>query len=275
LEEVDGNSADGRMTRFLLGGGTLEEREEIESRLADSSYFEAMSALEDELIVRWHRGELPADQRRQFELAFMSSPARRARVEATAQLIEASAAWRGLETGRVSIGQRVARWLTERRRGSSFAFAAAAAALLLAVPVWVYMSNRVNRVEQENAALRAQANDGRRLVVAFALAPPPERGGPGDENSIRIPEGTNEIWLRFDLPDVAGPIALSSSLRNLEGAPAPTPGAVQVTSIGNGIEVSVPVPARELGRGDYVLTVRQSAAGAAAAPVGSRWFRVR
>src|SRR5262249_25667821 len=83
------------LIRYHLDDLSRAEREAIEQRLAaDPVYFEALAALEDDLILRWHRGELPDRQQRWFALAYFSSPSRQARVAAGRRLIEDIQRWK-------------------------------------------------------------------------------------------------------------------------------------------------------------------------------------
>lgn len=69
-------------TRYLLGGASKAERERIEAELfADEDAFQEMLAAEDDLIDDYARGELSADERKQFEKRFLTSSEGRARVQ--------------------------------------------------------------------------------------------------------------------------------------------------------------------------------------------------
>ena len=82
------------MTTFLLGALGAGDIDRIADRLVgDAPYFEAMAALEDDLILRWTRGDLPAEQVQRFVRAYLHRPARRARVDASRILIEAVRTW--------------------------------------------------------------------------------------------------------------------------------------------------------------------------------------
>ena len=70
--------SDGVMMRYLLGDVSDEERVQLEERyFVDDGVFEQLSALEDELIDDYIRGELAESQRKQFELHFLTSVERR------------------------------------------------------------------------------------------------------------------------------------------------------------------------------------------------------
>src|SRR5262245_26219364 len=70
------------MKRFLVGDVTPEERERVEGRfMTDPDSFERVCAIEDDLILSHVRNELPADWRARFESAYLTTPARRRRVD--------------------------------------------------------------------------------------------------------------------------------------------------------------------------------------------------
>src|SRR5688500_4377475 len=79
------------MKQFLLSTEDSPERSGVEDRLVrDPRYFEELEAFEDELILRWHRGDLSADDRQRFSAAYLERPERRAKVEALGALIDAA-----------------------------------------------------------------------------------------------------------------------------------------------------------------------------------------
>jgi hypothetical protein len=78
---------DARLTEYLLGRLSEDERSLIEERfLADPGVHDQLRAVERDLIDRYVRGELPDPE--VFEANYLSSPARRARVEFARSLME-------------------------------------------------------------------------------------------------------------------------------------------------------------------------------------------
>src|SRR6185295_619785 len=74
IEESDENI----IRSHLLGNLTEEELSRAEQRLlADDDYFELLTAMEDELIDDYVSGDLTGEDRKQFEIYFLSSPERR------------------------------------------------------------------------------------------------------------------------------------------------------------------------------------------------------
>lgn len=267
------------MTRFLLGDLRLDEQEPVDERLsADPAYFEALCALEDELILRWHQGELSADERRLFAAAYLSSPARRARVEAGRQLIEAARAWKGAHQVRPSAWVQVRDWLLAPIRVPQFAIAGTVALLVAAISTAVYLALGTPRVSQTETERAGQQGATRpQLVAAFVLAPPTDRGEAGagareEMNLVPIPAGVEEIQLQFEIADHRGAGALEAqiespeSTRTLAVVPQLTP---RVTAT----LVTVAVAAADLPDGDYVLRLRGAVNGTSSV-IAARAFRV-
>jgi len=71
-----------RALQYLLGKLPEQEAVEFEEQcFTDDALFEETSALENDLIDSFVRGELPEDERQQFEKGYLISPARRANVQ--------------------------------------------------------------------------------------------------------------------------------------------------------------------------------------------------
>ena len=144
--------SDGVMMRYLLGDVSDEERVQLEERyFVDDGVFEQLSALEDELIDDYIRGELAESQRKQFELHFLTSVERRQKLafaESFAQYLSKMPAVAS-PAKQASWRQRTTNWLGLRGTSARWAFAATFAAILLG-GVWLI---------QENWRLRAQLRE--------------------------------------------------------------------------------------------------------------------
>src|SRR6185369_11760694 len=79
------------ITQYLLGELREEQQVEIEDRaFSDQEFLGSITAVENDLIDEYVRGELSAADRRRFESRFLASESRRKRVEfakALAQLL--------------------------------------------------------------------------------------------------------------------------------------------------------------------------------------------
>ncbi len=77
------------LTRYLLGQMPAEERTQLEDRyLADPGLFEELTAVEDELIRCYVRGNCTDQEKRELEHRFASSPEWRQKVEFEESLLE-------------------------------------------------------------------------------------------------------------------------------------------------------------------------------------------
>lgn len=71
------------LKRYLLGQLAEPQMREIEERyLAEEEFFKELLQVESELIDQYTSGQLPPEERKQFEAYFLSSIERRKRVEA-------------------------------------------------------------------------------------------------------------------------------------------------------------------------------------------------
>ncbi|MEK6324983.1 MAG: hypothetical protein AABN33_25355 [Acidobacteriota bacterium] len=80
---------DKKLTRYLLGKLTGEERIEVEDRyLSDGKFFDELAVAEDELIDDYVRGELSHSNRELFERNFLCSTGRHERVKSARALMK-------------------------------------------------------------------------------------------------------------------------------------------------------------------------------------------
>jgi len=269
------------MTRLLIGNLAPAERELIEERLAtDPAYFEAVCALEDDMILKWHRGELSDEERQLFADACHASPSRRVRVASGQLLIDAIDQWRHADEARWFWRTRVRNWLATPRQVPQFTVAAAVALLVAAVPLALYemgdAMRRLQLVERENAALRHQIGMSRHLSVVFPLSPPSERGnetGPGT-NVLRIPRDADEVWLQFEMADPGTAAGFDAILETMERTSAATPRPVRFERTAGAALVTLTVAAGELLDGDYVLKLQRRISGGSSNIAATRTFRV-
>jgi hypothetical protein len=266
------------MTRFLLGSLTPAERELIEARLAaDPAYFEALCALEDELILRWHRGELSENERQAFAGAYLASPGRAARVEGGRLLIGAIDDVQRQQAAHVS--WRARRWLATPWQVPRLAAAAAAVLLVAVVPALYEMGaviRRLQRVERENATLRRNIGVTPHRTVVFPLSPVTERGNetPSGSNTLRIPRDADDVWLQFEVVDPGPAAEFEAVLEPIDHTLATVPRPVRLERTAKAALVTLTVAAVDLLDGDYVLKLRRPVAGGSFEVVAARTFRV-
>src|SRR5690349_1633953 len=81
------------IARYLLGELPEEQQVEIEDRaFSDKDYLASITAVENDLIDEYVRGELNSDERQRFESRFLASAERRKRVDFAKALRTVSAA---------------------------------------------------------------------------------------------------------------------------------------------------------------------------------------
>ncbi len=267
------------MTRFLLGDLLPAERQAIEERLTtDPEYLEALAALEDDLILKWHRGELSDGEQRLFTESYFSSPSRQARVASAGDLIEAAERWKAAAAAGSSVWTRLWRWLSTPRYVPPFAAGGAVALLVVAVSVALFITNdatrRLHLVQQENTGLRRQVETTRRLAVAFTLAPVGERGTREGLNLVLIPRDADEVRLQFEVADLRTTAGLDAIIEPLADTVVATAQPVRVARTPTSAHVALTVAAGELPDGDCVLRLRRAATGGSHIIIATRAFRV-
>jgi len=157
------------LVKYLLGNLAEPQEIEVEDRaFADAEYLSALETVEADLIDAYVRGELPASDRRQFELRFLTSPNRRSKVEFA----------RALAT--VASESQVARRPAAREVLSSLVrgwsptlqFAAGLAAMIFVAGVsWLIVQNaamrsRVGRLEADRRASETREQTLRQQLAA-------------------------------------------------------------------------------------------------------------
>src|SRR5215813_1089146 len=76
-----------QIIRYLLDESRPEERLQLEERLvSDSSFFDVISSVEDDLIIGYIRGELPEPLLLRFSEVYLNNPVKLARIEAARAL---------------------------------------------------------------------------------------------------------------------------------------------------------------------------------------------
>jgi hypothetical protein len=264
---------DALMTRFLLGDLDPVDQQKIEERLiADPAYFEALSALEDDLILRWHRGELADEEQRLFADSYLSSPSRQARVAAGRQLIDAATRWEASASARWPLWSSLWQWRSSPWNAARFASAGALALLVLAMSVGLFAPDGAIRWLQRDEQQNTDAARG--LTVAFTLAPVGDRGTTDSANLVRIPNEADEVWLQFEVADLSTADGLDAMVESLTGAIVAVGSPVRVTRTADSSHVTLTVPSRDLPDGDYVLRLRQASPAGDRITIATRTFRV-
>lgn len=209
--------------RFLLDKLPADEREPVEERLfREPEFFETVEATEEEMILRYVRGELPDPWRSWFEAAYLGNASRRARVEEARTLLELAKSSRGPE-----------------RAGRRRVQAAIAGGLIAASVVGV-------------GIYRSRSGPAGPPAVVFQLDPGVLRGESGAA-PLRLGRRAKSIRLELRIP--AG--AAGGRYEVVLGTPE-TPGLWkgQLEAGAAGTRTPVEIPASGLEGGDYILELR-------------------
>lgn len=241
------------MTRFLLGALGAAERERVLDRLAaEPQYFEEMAATEDDLILKYHHHQLAADDRALFDEAYLRSPARRARVDEMAALIEAARAAGAVDpwSRLLGLGSRALGWFL-----APFEVLRVAVAAMLVAVLWLagYAGRTPSR----------RGGPVQPITFATTLTAVGEKGLGAAQgmDRVRIPAGTVEIRLSFEIESPNSGEQFVAELDALDdGAVAQrTPPLIEPSPAGATVTVTIAAPPD----GDYVLRLRRVAGGPA------------
>lgn len=257
--------------RFLLGGASEEERQQVEERLfADDAFLADVQDREDELVDDYAHGRLDRNARPSFEQRLLSSARGRERLafaRAAARLAPAPAAARPwtpawLPTAAAAVFAMVAaalgvRTLHEAREGAEMSarFGAREQELLSAV-------------ETERA--RAQPLPALSPPIALVLGSGGTREG-GDAPQLAVPKDVPAVGIAVPVASRPAYASYQAVLRTPEGALVweaaglhPQPAQRLVLDI----------PTDVLGRGDYILTLSGRGRMGPAVELADHYFRV-
>lgn len=254
------------MTRFLLGALDAEERERVTDRLAeDALYFKEMAAFDDDLILRYHHRQLSPAERALFEKAYLTSPVRSARVDASRALLEAATAVAKQE--RRSVWSWPLEWLATPWSLPRFALVGAGAAVVIAVSLAAYVIGDARRLRT------TEPSPAERVVVAFTLTAQGVRGPGGTQ-------GMDRLQISPDTDELRLSVAIDGSRRSgerFEAELTPVDGGtaehVSPSIKATDTEVIATVAVAAPPDGDYILTVRRSVDGNSEV-VATQAFRV-
>jgi anti-sigma factor RsiW len=244
-----------RARRYLLRTLSEGEEERLEREYVESAdVLDQVTAAEEALIDDYLDAELPSDERKRFEEVYLSSSAKRRRVDTIRRLRMA----RNTHLHPHAALRPPAAW----RRYVPLAAAAALVVIAALLITWRARDTGRSTAAPENAAQSSPAPTERpspgsaapgapaARIVALALSPIATRS-PSTSQPLVIPSGTDAVELdlvvesspasatRVDLATVAGLVVWS-------GAPAPLAGR-------NAVRVQV--TASQLPPNDYIVTL--------------------
>ena len=277
--------SDDLMMRYLLGEVSDEEQVRLEEcYFADDSVFEQLSALEDELIDDYVRGELGEPQRKQFELHFLNSPERRRKLafaESFSQyLSQASTVAAKQETWR----QWIADWFDLRGATARWAFAAVFAGILVG-GAWLVRQNwrlraQLREIQAQQTELRqreerlskqlsqlkvtptgrmpgsevAQPQPHPLPIVALTLVPGVLRSS-AEQKTLIIPPGPHLVHLQLDLGSRSYESYLAT-LETAEGSRIWSKEGLKAVPASGGRTLVLELPSSLFGNKDYILQLR-------------------
>lgn len=229
------------LTDYLLGGLDAVTRDQILDRLGeDPAYYERMCALDDDLILRWHRGGLTPEQRASFAVSY-ATPARRARVDEALMLLRAAEASRAVPRKSPGFLSHLRAWTLTLGPLPRYAFAAT---VVLVAGVLFWQPNR-GILSPDDSTLTA------------ILGAQGERGAPrASFDPLEVASTHTRVKLTIQgltVPDGAG---LSAELQARDGGARLPVTPPMVTRADGATDATVTVDARLLVSGDYVLTLR-------------------
>jgi len=242
-------ASDEQIIRYLLDEMSAEERSSLEEHLSrDPSFFEQIAAAEDDMIMRYVRGDLEGRLLPRFTEVYLNSRARQARVD-QARLLQQSVrnASQSGKPGSLA-------FLPGSRR-LAFAIASVAAVIALAIlllPVWKNHSSQQKPLDDH-------------AQISFAVEPGLVRGGAGA--LLALPPGTRQVEFRLALPNSAADGSYRVTLETPE-RPALWSGVVAR----QGSTLVASIPADKLQPGDYTLKLLSTGAGSE--EVATYYFRV-
>lgn len=229
------------MTDYLLGGLDAVTRDKILDRLGeDPEYYERMAALDDDLILRWHRGGLTPDQRASFAVSY-ATPARRARVDEALNLLRAAEASRAVPRKSPGFLSHLRAWTLTSGPLPRYAFVAS---VVFAAGLFLWQRN--------SGILSPDAS-----TLTATLGAQGERGAPRESfDRLELASTHTRVELtvkRLTVPDGAG---LSAELLARDGGAQLSVTAPVLTRSDGLTDATVTVDAPLLVPGDYVLTLR-------------------
>lgn len=156
------------ISRYLLGELPDEQQVEIEDRaFSDQEYLASITAVENDLIDEYVRGELSADARQRFESRFLASAERRKRVEfakALRTVVSESPAVKKVVQPATTWRESLYAFLNGLNPAARLAFVAAAL-LVFAVAAWLFVETM--RLRSQVMTLQAERQSGQNLQQAL------------------------------------------------------------------------------------------------------------
>ncbi len=264
---------------YLLGRLPAEEREKLEERIfRDDSFFEEIHAAEDDLILRYWKGDLGRRDRSCFESEYLKDAVNRERAEFLRDL--AAVHGDAEDRGKRSAAQR---WLVLPTPRWEWAALATASLLLIC---WFALDSIHHRLLNNQAGQSAASTKTTPLspspphggneprqdsqtkhvapALSFILTPVATRGGHG--TVLDISPGAPTIRLHLLTSTESAYSAFRIALQTADGTPVWSGSSKSLDSID--------LPATQLANGDYILSLEGKDARGTFEAVDDYAFRV-
>lgn len=245
---------DQEIVRYLLDEMEDEERSMMEQSLVqDTAFFEIVAAVEDEMIMKYVRGEIQGRFKARFEQVYLGSPERRARVDSARELRDAV---REIAASR------------QKSRGfwnffPVFRMRWALASLAIAICVFSLVPMLKNGwVHEKKAAVQP-------VQQQFAIFLKPGRLRSGGGEQITVPHGIEQ--LHFSL-SISG-LPAYDRYQIVVGTPE-HPRLFTGMAFRQGSSMTANVPAAQLAAGDYTLELLGVVPDGAGQPIETYFFRL-
>jgi hypothetical protein len=250
-------TSEGQIIRYLLDEVSEQERASLEEELVrDSSLFDLISAVEDDLIMQYVSGKLDAALMPRFTEVYLHSPAKLARVESARALQlavrETAAGTSGAQKSKTSI-------LSFFAQASRLRLALVASAVVVVIAI----SWSIRKTVPASGTYPPE----RASLISFSLEPGLQRSNSGIQ--ITVPPHVAEI--QFELVLANAPTNSNYSVV-LDTPEQPDLWSGEV--LRKGKDLITTVPAGKLGAGDYTLRLRAYGAGNNWEDVAIYYFRI-
>jgi len=265
--------------RYLLGRLSDGERAAVEDRyLIDDSFFDAVQALEDELIRDYVCGSLSAVDRSDFEKTYLTNPHLRPKVIAVEALRAAAAEHQAASQPSGPVTSRPFAWF--RSPGlSALNPAWAIAAIALAVGLWYGVKVLIRHPGQETAGARQKQSveSPAPRLASYVLLPGTSKGQPETSYDLLVPKDVKTVRLVLRL---LGPAVYQDYTVELLALKPAGPSSIltvnnlKAENVQSGSSVLVDFDASILENEDYIVRMAGHTASGTLEDLPSYLFRI-
>jgi len=248
---------EGQIIRYLLDQVSAQERAGLEEELVrDSSLFDLISAVEDDLIMQYVSGKLDAALAPRFTEVYLHSPAKLARVE-SARALQRAVRETAAETS-----------AAQKSKASILSFFVNPFRLRLALVVSAVLAVIVISWSIRKTVPTGRTNPPELAsLISVSLEPGLQRSNSGIQ--ITVPAQVAEVQFKLVLANAPAYSNYSMVLDTPE-----QPDLWSGEALHKGKDFITSVPASKLGAGDYTLRLRASGGGNRWEDIAIYYFRI-